>query len=149
MSIEKAYNFKRINELVSSSGTIKHIDISSMAEEDYDLVINLLPNDNEHARKNEQQEFKTLGIEYKYIPVDWNNPKQSDYIEFESILNGFKCKKIHIHCAANFRATAFYGIYTCKNLDWSKLQSFELMKSFWDISEYPLWEQLITKLIET
>ena len=146
MSIKKAYNFIQINELVSTSGTIKHIEL---IKEDYQLIVNLLPNDSEHARDNEQQDVEGLKINYIYIPVDWNNPVMLDYHDFEAVMNKFINKKVHIHCAANYRVTAFYGIYAYKNSDWSETQLFELISSIWDIDEHPQWQKFISTLIAT
>jgi protein tyrosine phosphatase (PTP) superfamily phosphohydrolase (DUF442 family) len=143
MSIKKAYNFIQINERVSTSGTIKHIELK---KEGYHLFVNLLPNDSEHARNNEQQEVEGLKINYSYIPVDWNNPLITDYKDFEEVMNRFSDKKIHIHCAANYRVTAFYGIYAYNNLGWSKAQLFELISRIWNIEEYSQWLKFITAL---
>ena len=146
MSIEKSYNFIQINKSVSSSGTIKHIDL---IDEGIKLVVNLLPDDSEHARTTEEQELESLGVAYKYIPVEWNNPQLADYDVFEKILNQYSGKKIHVHCAANYRATAFYGVYAYKNLGWSKDQVSKLMDSIWNIQEYPLWVKYVNKLMGT
>jgi protein tyrosine phosphatase (PTP) superfamily phosphohydrolase (DUF442 family) len=144
MSIKKAYNFIQINSLVSSSGTIKFIELK---KEDYQLIINLLPNDNTHARENEQQDIEDLKINYAYIPIDWSNPLLEDYKNFEEVMNRFSDKKIHIHCAANYRATAFFGIYAYKNLSWSKAQLSELMSPIWNIDEYPQWQIFLSTLL--
>jgi protein tyrosine phosphatase (PTP) superfamily phosphohydrolase (DUF442 family) len=144
MSIEQAYNFIQIDELVSSSGSISEI---ALIDEGFHLVVNLLPNDNEHARATEKQEFESLGVDYEYVPVDWNNPQIEAYESFESILKHYQNKKIHVHCAANFRATAFYGVYGYRNLGWSEMQLYDLIASIWNIEEYPLWEKYVSDLI--
>ncbi len=77
MNIKKAYNFKKVNELVSCSGTLKKVNLHSLLDENYDAVINLLPNDNEYAVDGEKREIEELGIDYEYIPVNWENPKKS------------------------------------------------------------------------
>lgn len=149
MAFNKAYNFKQINKLISTSGTIKYIDVSKVSDDGYALVINLLPDDNEHARENEKADFDKQNIQYVYLPIDWDKPTDAEYLEFESVMNQFKDKKIHIHCAANFRVTAFYGVYACRNLGWTKEQCIELTSVFWDVSKFSKWQRLISVLIET
>lgn len=144
MNIKKAYNFKEVSELVSCSGTLKKVSLSSLLDENYDAVINLLPNDNEHAVDGEKREIEKLGIHYEYIPVNWGNPQYSDFEAFEFLMNTLKGKKVHIHCAANFRATAFYAIYARRNHAWSSIKVSKFMGSIWQLSEYPIWDKFVS-----
>jgi protein tyrosine phosphatase (PTP) superfamily phosphohydrolase (DUF442 family) len=146
MDINKTYNFVSIDELTTSSGTIKEVDLNSMSDAGYEAVINLLPSDSEHARQNEKQELENLGIEYVYIPVDWKAPTRADFDAFSSAMDRFEGQKLHIHCAANYRASSFYAVYALKNKGWSnsKLQGF--IGSIWQLSEFPVWDSLISEL---
>ena len=90
MNIKKAYNFKEVNELVSCSGTLRKINLQSLSDEGYDVVINLLPDDSEYAVKDEKRDFEQSGIRYVYIPVDWDQPKNSDFEAFESEMDAIK-----------------------------------------------------------
>ena len=46
-------------------------------------------------------------------------------------MNSVKGKKVQKHCAANFRATAFYAIYARKNYAWSSIKVSEFIGSIW------------------
>ena len=48
--------------------------------------------------------------------------------------------KTLIHCAANFRVTAFYSLYAEKHLGWSEAQADALRSKIWQGSDYPVWE---------
>lgn len=76
--IQKAYNFKQLDELTSSSGTLKNVDLKSLLSEKYSVVINLLPDDSEYAIEGEKEDLESLGIHYIYIPIDWSEPKHTD-----------------------------------------------------------------------
>ena len=147
MNINKAYNFKTVNECVTCSGTLKGVNLLSLAEAGYEVVINLLPDENEYAVKDERIIVEGQGLRYEYIPVDWDNPQQSDFESFEKILESCKEQKVHIHCAANYRVSAFYSIYAVKNLGWSKSQSEDFINSIWDRNEYPQWEAFVSDYI--
>lgn len=147
MNITKAYNFIQIDKRVSSSGTIMDVNLQSLADASYDVVINLLPDDNEHAVKNEGESFKTLGISYTYIPIDWEAPTRVNFKAFEAAMIAAKGKKIHIHCAANYRAIGFYAIYAYKHLAWSTDKMDEFIEKVWKISKYPVWVKLVAELI--
>lgn len=146
MNITKAYNFINNDSRVSSSGLIITVDLQSFVDEGYEAIINLLPDDNEHARKNEQEDIEALGIHYFHISVDWDSPTKADYKEFERAMLATKDNKIHIHCAANYRATAFYGIYAYHHLDWSKQQILDFTAPLWQLSDYPVWANLVDDL---
>ena len=147
MNINQAYNFKKVTDRVSCSGTLKGVAMKSLSDDGYDVVINLLPDDSEYAVVAEKNELEKLGLRYEYIPVDWNEPKLSDYESFESIMDDIKDKKVHIHCAANFRVTAFYSIYAFKNQGWSKSQLNDFIGSIWQLSEYPAWTKFVSTYV--
>jgi protein tyrosine phosphatase (PTP) superfamily phosphohydrolase (DUF442 family) len=83
---------------------------------------------------------------YHHIPVDWNNPQESDFEKFERVMQTLPEGKTLIHCAANFRVTAFYALYALKHLGWSETQAEEFRASIWEGSDYPIWEEFIGRM---
>ena len=83
---------------------------------------------------------------YHHIPVDWDNPTASDFSAFEAVMQALPAGKTFIHCAANFRVTAFYSLYAQKHLGWSKAQADEFRSSVWQGSDYPIWEVFIDSM---
>jgi hypothetical protein len=57
-------------------------------------------------------------------------------------------KKIHVHCEANFRATAFITMYRILRLDWEPDKAFEAMHNTWDRHTYPVWKMFIGNAIK-
>jgi hypothetical protein len=53
-----------------------------------------------------------------------------------------------LHCAANFRASAFYTLYAQKHLGWSEEQANTLMLPIWEGSNYPIWDSFIEEMRE-
>jgi hypothetical protein len=51
-----------------------------------------------------------------------------------------------LHCAANFRVTAFYSLYALKHLGWTEDQAAEFRASVWQVSDYPVWEKFVSNL---
>jgi hypothetical protein len=51
-----------------------------------------------------------------------------------------------VHCAANFRVSAFYGLYAMKHLGWSVEQAEAFRATIWDGSDYPVWEAFISQM---
>ena len=50
-------------------------------------------------------------MSYIHIPVNFEEPKISDLKFFLNILESLKSKKVWIHCAKNYRVSAFMYVY--------------------------------------
>lgn len=143
MSIENSYNFRRINERLTTSGVVGPNRLKGLAPEGYELVINLLPDDNEHAVPHEQSIVESQGVEYVYIPVDFQAPRLSDYEQFASAMDAAQGRKIHIHCAANFRVSAFYSVYAIQQGLWSQAQADEFVRELWEPDLFAGWPEFM------
>ena len=85
MSIEDAYNFRRINERLTTSGLVTVEQLLDLQRDGYDTVINLLPDSNDRALANESRIVEELGLDYVYIPVDFNAPTRADLDLFAEV----------------------------------------------------------------
>ncbi|UJF22656.1 protein tyrosine phosphatase family protein [Shewanella sp. OMA3-2] len=109
-------------------------------------VINLIPNDNPNALKNEQKIVTDLGMQYHNINVDWQQPTLENVEQFFALMKANNNQPVVVHCAANYRASAFYYLYLAtqqgKQVDINDTLSpwGDLQKSF---EEYPQWQALI------
>jgi hypothetical protein len=59
-----------------------------------------------------------------------------------------KDRKIHVHCEANFRASAFIAMYHILRLDWKEEEAFAVMHTIWDEDTYPVWKMFIEDAIK-
>jgi hypothetical protein len=50
-----------------------------------------------------------------------------------------------VHCGANYRVTAFIGLYRIVRLGWDPDRAFEPMRSVWEPDE--TWKQFISKML--
>ena len=141
MSVADAYNFRVIDEQTSTSGVVSEAQLGCLAEEGYEAVINLLPKESEYAVANEPALVKELGLGYHYIPVDFGAPSAADFSEFERAMTLVSGKKVLIHCAANYRVSAFYSRYALKNLGWTQQQADECIATIWNPLDHPPWPE--------
>ncbi len=139
------YNFRKISDYISSSGAITADGLEWLVRQGYQLLINLLPDGNENALTNEQQLAESKNITYFSIPVDFNNPLENDYLQFVEILNAYPNQKIHIHCAANYRASAFYSVYAFENEQWTREQALAYISDIWQPEHFPVWSSFLQK----
>jgi len=142
------YNYLFYHNKLSSSGMPTTRQMKKVAEAGVELVINLAPHDVPNAIPNETQLVEALGMEYINIPVNWNTPTRDGLIVFMDAMDAHPEKKIHVHCEANFRASAFITMYRILRLDWEPERAFEVMHTIWDEDAYPVWKMFIEDAIQ-
>ena len=147
MSTQEIYNYRKVNDRLITGGQPQEEQLRAAAEEGYTTVINLATHNPPYSLPDEGGLVQSLGIVYHHIPVEWNNPLESDFEKFEQVMQTLPAEeKTLIHCAANFRVTAFYALYALKHLGWSEEQADEFRASIWQGSDYPIWEEFIARM---
>jgi protein tyrosine phosphatase (PTP) superfamily phosphohydrolase (DUF442 family) len=109
--MNKILNYVKINELISTSGQPKIEELELIANEGFEVVINLAVPTTSNALENEDKMVSSLNMSYIHIPVDFENPKISDLKLFLNILQALGANKVWIHCAKNYRVSAFMYVY--------------------------------------
>ena len=109
--MNKILNHIQINELIATSGQPTIEQFKDIKNLEYDAVINLALHDSSNAIENEDKVVTSLGMAYFHIPVSFEEPKLSDLKLFVNILQSLGANKVWVHCALNYRATAFMYVY--------------------------------------
>ncbi len=109
--MNKILNYVKINELISTSGQPKIEELELIANEGFEVVINLAVATTSNALENEDKIVSSLNMSYIHIPVDFENPKISDLKLFLNVLQALGANKVWIHCAKNYRVSAFMYVY--------------------------------------
>jgi protein tyrosine phosphatase (PTP) superfamily phosphohydrolase (DUF442 family) len=143
MSTREIYNYRKVDDRVITGGQPTEEQLQAAADEGFRTVINLAPINPRYSLDDEPGLVHSLGMAYHHIPIDWDCPTTSDFADFEQIMHALQAEKALIHCAANFRVTAFYSLYAQKHLGWSAPQANEFRASIWQGSDYPVWEAFI------
>ena len=86
-------------------------ELELIANEGFEVVINLAVSTTSNALENEDKIVSSLNMSYIHIPVDFGNPKISDLKLFLNILQALGANKVWIHCAKNYRVSAFMYVY--------------------------------------
>lgn len=141
--MQQCYNFRNNTDAITSSGAVDTESLQQLSELGYQVVINLLPDDNKSALAGEKEIIESQGVHYIHIPVDFDAPTEADYQQFHQNLQTILDKKIHIHCAANYRASAFFSIFAVDQNIWSPQQAYDFIATLWQPSQYPVWHQLL------
>lgn len=147
MDIDTSYNFRKINDKLTTSGLVHAEALRALASQGYEVLVNLLPDTHDHAVPNEQDIVASQGLEYIYIPVDFNRPEQSDFKKFAEVLDRVQQKTVHVHCAANYRVSAFYALYEFSHGRWDAEQAMAFMQSTWQPMDHPGWSEFIADIL--
>ena len=144
--MNKILNYVKINELISTSGQPKIEELELIANEGFEVVINLAMPTTSNALENEDKIVSSLNMSYIHIPVDFENPKISDLKLFLNILQALGANKVWIHCAKNYRVSAFMYVYH-KYILHTPFEQIDL--SIFDIWQPSLvWQELMKVQLE-
>jgi len=143
MPVEDTFNFRRISDRVTTSGLLNAEQLAALGSEGYRAVINLLPDSYEHAVHDEPSIVRNQGLDYVYIPVDFDAPTHDDLAAFADAMRAHADDKVHVHCAANFRVSAFYGLHAQSEGLCTEAEADALVRELWDPADYPAWTAFI------
>ena len=144
--MNKILNYVKINELISTSGQPKIEELELIANEGFEVVINLAMPTTSNALENEDKIVSSLNMSYIHIPVDFENPKISDLKLFLNVLQALGANKVWIHCAKNYRVSAFMYVYH-KYILHTPFEQIDL--SIFDMWQPSLvWQELIKVQLE-
>lgn len=134
-------NFLRISDRLACAGQPDESQLVQIATQGFEVVINLGLSDGKYALPDEAASASKLGLAYYHIPVLFESPQLSEWTSFMAIMKQHEDKKTLVHCAANYRATAFAGLYllATSQIDRDGLRSF--IAQIW--TPNPVWQQFI------
>ena len=131
-NLEHILNWRRLNENITLSGQPSEAELIQIRDLGVTHIINLGPHHNKGALPDEAASVGALGMEYVYIPVEFEAPTDEDFEKFSKKLDELKGKCVHIHCIYNARVTAFvYRHSQTPNALIDERQAYKLMDSIW------------------
>ena len=137
------YNYWFYDQKLSSSGMPTKEQFKEIADNNVNVVINLALKTSEGAIPEEDKIVESLGMEYIHIPVEWKSPTQQNLDDFFAAMQSRNDKKIHVHCQANYRASAFIMLYRVLRLGWKKEDAIPVMERMWNPEDFPAWQEFI------
>ena len=104
-------NFFQITDTIGTGGQPSVSQLYDIAQNGYDVVINLATHNSENAIENEGSIVASLGMTYIHIPVPFEAPTPDHLRKFFGVMNGLSEEKIFVHCAVIARVSAFVFKY--------------------------------------
>lgn len=144
--LSEARNFRQVDERLLTAGQPNETQLADAARQGVTVVINLaLHDDPRYSLADEAGCVSGLGMEYVHIPVRFNAPTEEDLRAFLEAMDAHKGEKVLVHCAANYRVTAFVGLYRVLCEGWTADKAFEPMRSVWEPD--PVWKEFIGNIL--
>jgi len=141
--VEDGVNFRRVDDRLTTSGLLSPEQLGALGHEGYDAIVNLLPDDSEWAVPDEADIVRAQGVDYVYIPVDFAAPTRTDLERFVAAMDERAGRTVHVHCAANYRVSAFCSLYALRRGRWTVEEADAFVRDVWDPAEHPAWSAFI------
>ncbi len=124
-------NWRRWTQNITLSGQPTEDQLALLRAEGVTHIINLGPHTNKGALPNEPASVAALGMDYIYIPVDFDAPTDDDFTSFCEKLDALCGVSIHVHCIYNARVSAFMYRRAKDGLGGDVGAAFVLMDGIW------------------
>ena len=137
-------NYLVLNEQLITGGQPSQDSFKKLSKKGVVVVVNLLPS---HQNLIDNEEFLVAenNMDYIHIPVDWDNPKETDFNSFVMAMKKHQGEKIFVHCAMNMRVSAFIYLYRVLHDNFHKEKAKESMEKIWKPSG--TWAEFIEKIL--
>ena len=140
--IAAIHNVRVVDPHLTTGGQPTEAQLAAVAAANYDVVINLaLHDDPRYSLKDEAGLVASLGMTYLHIPVIFSAPQPIQLAQFCDAMAAHQGKKMFVHCAANYRVSAFVGLYRVLRQGWDNDRAFALMHELWQPDE--TWQHFI------
>jgi len=114
MPIEAITNYIQVSDRLASSGQPEEHQFRYIAKAKYRLIINLAMPNSENAIPEEGYIVAALRMTYVHIPVPFEAPNVDHLKAFIRVMTAFSDQRVWVHCALNYRVSAF--LYQYKRL---------------------------------
>lgn len=111
MELSDIPDYYLIGEDIYTGGQPGAEQISLLAGEKFEIIINLSSAHFPQAIPDEQNLVMTQGMAYVHIPVEWANPTSADLRKFFHFFSIYPNFKTFTHCARNMRVSSFVFLY--------------------------------------
>ena len=144
MALTDIKSFLRIDERLGTAGQPTEAQLGDVAAAGYAAVVNLGLLDPKYCLPDEAGVVAALGLEYRHIPVRFDAPTLEDFRAFVATMDAWSGEKVFVHCAANFRVSAFVALYGELRLGWPRARADALAHRLWQPND--VWRAFLERV---
>jgi RimJ/RimL family protein N-acetyltransferase/protein tyrosine phosphatase (PTP) superfamily phosphohydrolase (DUF442 family) len=136
-----APNTRPVFDGLWTSGQLSQADIQRLPELGIEAVVNLALPTASNALPGEAEAVTGQGMAFVHIPVPWEKPEPRHLQQFFGVMEAFGGRKVWIHCARNFRVSAFVYLYRRLRLGEAHEAALHPLRTVWQPN--PIWQAFI------
>ena len=141
MALSQIRNFVVLSGDLATGGQPSEAQLREIAAAGFASVINLGLLDPRYCLTDEAGLVQSLGLRYRHIPVEFKTPRLEDLRQFFAAMEEEAGHRCFVHCAANYRVSAFVALYREFGGEWSPAQADAHIRSIWQPDE--MWSAFI------
>lgn len=146
MCLTKIKHYHYISNRLASSGQPTAHQFSDIANAGYQVVINLATHESDNAVAEEESIVTGFKMVYEHLPVPFDAPSALHLRAFFKMLRDYEDKKIWVHCALNYRVSAFLYHYYRLVLNQPEVEAKKVMLPIWQPNA--VWQQFLRQTQE-
>jgi protein tyrosine phosphatase (PTP) superfamily phosphohydrolase (DUF442 family) len=135
--LEKIRAYARVEENLGTSGMPRPEDFATIRKAGFEVVVNLALPTSDNAMANEGDLVAREGMAYVHSPVKFDAPAKGDFTMFSTLMDGLAGKQVHVHCAANWRVSAFVFLHRVLRGKAARVDAERDMRRIWNPD--PVW----------
>ena len=136
-----APNTRPVFDGLWTSGQLSQADIQRLPELGIEAVVNLALPTASNALPGEAEAVTGQGMAFVQIPVPWEKPEPRHLQQFFGVMEAFGGRKVWVHCARNFRVSAFVYLYRRLRLGEAHEAALHPLRTVWQPN--PIWQAFI------
>jgi protein tyrosine phosphatase (PTP) superfamily phosphohydrolase (DUF442 family) len=137
------YNYRRLSPVLTTSGQPDEAQFAALRDAGVETIINLALVDSPRALADEAATLAALGLRYIHIPVEFSAPTEADFEAFAAAMDALGGTPVHVHCAANWRVSAFLYRYRVERLGWPEDKARPDLDAIW--APDPVWQNFLAR----
>ena len=138
-------NYRRIDDSVATAGQPTAEQFPAIKAAGFETIVNLALADSPGAIDNEDALVRQLGLEYVHIPVEFKAPTPDRLRQFFEVMDTRKDKRVFVHCAYNFRVSAFVYLYRVIKGHCPAAEALTDMQAVWTPDD--TWQAFIDQVL--
>jgi protein tyrosine phosphatase (PTP) superfamily phosphohydrolase (DUF442 family) len=128
--LSEILNWRVRDARLTTSGQPSEAQLADLRNAGVVRIVNLGPHTNKGALKDEPGTVAGLGMEYTYIPVDFDAPTLANFDAFCQAIEADN-RRTHVHCIYNARVSAFFYRYAAEGRGGDAAEAFAQMDGIW------------------
>lgn len=120
-----------IDSTLATSGQPTETEFREIASAGFRTVLNLALPTSPGELPDERATVQALGMNYAHLPVPFEAPQWEHFQRFEHEMRQRAGTAVWVHCAMNYRVSAFLAVHRVRNQGWTRDNALAELRKVW------------------